>query len=132
MIVEVVEQFEYLGRILSNDGDDSKAVEARIGKAWGAFEKKKAILTDSRLPVKTKCTVYEDYIFPVVMHANETIVWTKKNLYKMEVFQNHIMRWITGHRLRDKVSIVKLREKTGLQRICESIRKQKLRWFGHM
>ena len=126
--VEVVEQFEYLGRILSNDGDDSKAVEARIGKAWGAFDKKKAILTDSRLPVKTKSTVYEDYIFPVVMHTSETIVWTKKNLYKMEVFQNHIMRWITGHRLRDKVSIVKLREKTGLQPICESIRKQKLWW----
>ena len=100
--VDVVEEFEYLGRILSNDGDDSKAVGSRIGKAWGAFEKKKYILTDKRLPVSRKVTVYEDYILPVVLYACETIVWTKKNMSKMEVFQNHIMRWITGHRLQDK------------------------------
>ena len=130
--VDVVEEFEYLGRILSNDGDDSKAVGSRIGKAWGAFEKKKYIITDKRLPVSRKVTVYEDYILPVVLYASETIVWTKKNLSKMEVFQNHIMRWITGHRLQDKISIDKLRRKTKLHPMCKSIKKQKLRWFGHM
>ena len=70
----MVEEFEYLGRVLSNDGDDSKAVGSRIGKAWGAFEKKKYIITDKRLPVSRKVTVYEDYILPAVLYASETIV----------------------------------------------------------
>ena len=90
--VDVVEEFKYLGRVLSNDGDDSKAVGSRICKAWGAFEKKKHIITDKRLPISRKVTVYIDYILPVVLYASETILWTKKNLNKIEVFQNHIMR----------------------------------------
>ena len=53
----MVEVFEYLGRVLSNDGDDSKAVGSRIGKAWGAFEKKKYIITDKRLPVSRKMSM---------------------------------------------------------------------------
>ena len=31
--IEVVDQFEYLGRILSKDGSDLPALEDRIGKA---------------------------------------------------------------------------------------------------
>ena len=82
----MVEEFEYLESVLSNDGDDSKAVGSRIGKAWGSLEKKKYLITDKRLPVSREVTVYEEYILPVILYASETIVWTKKYLKKMEVF----------------------------------------------
>ena len=37
--IEVLGQFEYLGRILLKDSSDMPAIENRIGKACGAFEK---------------------------------------------------------------------------------------------
>ena len=53
-------------------------------------------------------------------------------LHLNKVFQNHVMRWITGHRLRDKIPIIELHTKTGLQPLSVNIKKTKLRWFGHM
>ena len=38
--IDVVEQFEYLGRILNNRADDSAAVEHRSARGWQAFKKK--------------------------------------------------------------------------------------------
>ncbi len=39
--LDTVKQFEYLRRILSYDANDTDALVHQIGKAWGAFEKKK-------------------------------------------------------------------------------------------
>ena len=94
--IEVVDQFEYLGRILSKDGSDMPALEDRIGKAWGAFEKKKDIMTSRHISMKTKRHTYETYILPVVSYATETMTWTKQMFKKIKVFNNHIMRWMCG------------------------------------
>ena len=64
--IEVVDQFEYLGRILSKDGSDMPALEDRIGKAWGAFEKMKDIMASRHISMKTKHHTYETFIPPVV------------------------------------------------------------------
>ena len=55
--IEVVDQFEYLGRILSKDSSDMPALEDRIGKAWGAFKKKKYIMTSRHISMKTSATL---------------------------------------------------------------------------
>ena len=50
--VDIVNQFEYLGRVLSRDGSDMPALVDRIGKAWGAFEKKKELITSKHISMK--------------------------------------------------------------------------------
>ena len=108
-----MDQFEYLGRILSKDGSDMPALEDRIGKAWGAFEKKKDIMTSRHISMKTKRHTYETYILPVVSY-------------------NHIMRWMCGAKLRDKQSIVSLHSKTNVKDIVPIIKLKKLQRFGHL
>ena len=130
--IEVVDQFEYLGRILSKDGSDMPALEDRIGKAWGAFEKKKDIMTSRHISMKTKRHTYETYILPVVSYATETMTWTKQMIKKIKVFNNHIMRWMCGAKLRDKQSIVSLHSKTNVKDIVPIIKLKKLQWFGHL
>ena len=39
--IEVVDQFEHLGRIRLKDGSDMPAPEDRVGKAWGALRREK-------------------------------------------------------------------------------------------
>ena len=41
--IDIVQEFEYLGRIISNNADDLKAVEGRISKGWQAFQTKKRL-----------------------------------------------------------------------------------------
>ena len=53
-LVDVVSQFEYLGRVLSRDGTDTNCVEARINKGWIAFQKYKDLITSNRLSFSKK------------------------------------------------------------------------------
>ena len=130
--IEVVKQFEYLGRILDNQADNSAAVQLRISKGWQIFQEKKSILTHRRLPMRSKKHTYETYILPSVLYAAETITWTPVLLKKMETFQNHIMRWMTGFKLNDRVSISRLKSLTKLGNITDEIKTRKLTWFGHL
>ena len=104
----------------------------RIGKAWGAFQKKKELLTSKHLSMKSKRQIYETYILPVAMHASETMTWNNAMLQKIDVFNNHVMRWMLGVRLRDKTSIAQLRKATRVKPILPAIKSRKLAWFGHI
>lgn len=130
--IDIVEKFEYLGRVLSRDGGDMPALKDRIGKAWGAFEKIKHIITSKHIALRKKKTAYFTYILPAVMYATETMTWNAEMSTKIEVFNNNIMRWILGVRLRERVSIAQLRQKTTIPPILPAIKQRKLKWFGHM
>ena len=130
--IKVVDKFEYLGRVLSKSGSDMPALEDRIGKAWGAFEKKKDIITSKHISMKTKRHTYETYILPVVTYATETMTWTKQMMKKIKVFNNHIMRWMCGARLQDKQSIESLHLKSRVKDIIVTIKLKKLQLFGHL
>ena len=129
--VEVVKKFDYLGRILSDDGDDTFSVESRISKGWQAFQKHKGLITSKRLSVASRRKTYLTYVQPVVLYAMETIVWKPTLVTKMNTFQNHIMRWISGNRQNDRIPITTLQEITGLGPLIHNIKKQKMSWFGH-
>ena len=130
--IEVVNRFEYLGRIVDNRADDTAAVQQRIARGWQTFQNKKSILTHRRLPMKSKKYTYETYILPSVLYACETITWTPALLKKMKTFQNHVMRWMTGYKLSDRVSIARLTSLTQLDDITSEIKRRKLAWFGHL
>ena len=61
--IDVVKQFEYLGRVLNNRADDTAAVEHRIAKGWQAFQKKKSIITHKHLSIKAKRQTINSFIF---------------------------------------------------------------------
>ena len=130
--IDVVSNFEYLGRILNNMADDTAAVEHRIAKGWQVFQNKKSIITHRRLSMTAKKQTVETYILPSVLYASETVTWTNTLLTKMKVFQNHLMRWMTGFRLNDRVPITRLTSLTKLDDISTTIKRMKLKWYGHV
>ena len=131
-VLDVVTFFEYLGRVLSNDGDDTKAVESRIGKGWEAFKKVQSVISSRNISMQTKKKTFETYVLPCVMYASETIKWKPDLIRKMQVFQNHIMRWMTGKRQIERTPLTKLFEMTKLEPIEKLIKTKKLKWYGHL
>ena len=130
--IDVVEQFEYLGRILNNRADDSAAVENRIARGWQAFKKKKSIITHKRLSMKSKRQTIDSFIFPTVLYAAETITWNQALLKKISTFQNHLMRWMSGYKLNDRMPISTLKSITQLKDITTTIKCRKVAWYGHL
>ena len=129
-VIEVVSTFEYLGRKLNNKADDSDKIKSRISRAWQAFNVHKNTITSKSLSMKTKRQIVETYILPAALYATETVSWTIPLMKKMKVLQNHLMRWMSGTKLSDQVTINRLCEITKLTDIERTITMKKLTWFG--
>ena len=104
----------------------------RLGLGWAAFERNSTILKSKRVPISVKTRVYLIYVLPVVMYGLDCITWTKQLSRRIEVFQNHIKRFITGHRLIEKTKITTLRAKTSLPLLFDKIRSKTLKLYGHI
>ena len=131
-IIKQVKNFIYLGHKLSSDNNGTAAVKHRIGLGWAAFENNKILLTSKRTPYCTKAHVYNTYILPVVLSGLECVNWTSKLIDTVETFQNHIMRFMTGNRLRDHVPIETLLEKTTLTPVTPIIKSKVMKLYGHV
>ena len=125
-------EFIYLGYKISCTNDPEVAVKHRIGLGWAAFGKHKKILTSPRVPRYIKVKVYMLYILPVALYGLDCVTWTKKLASRIEVFQNNILRFITGHRLINKVRILTLRQMTKTNPLFDTIKSKSLKLFGHI
>ena len=84
------------------------------------------------MPIHVKVKVYLVYVLPVVLHGLDCITWTKQLSDRIEVFQNHVMRFITGHRLVDKTRILTLCNVTSLPPLFDRVKSKTLKLFGHV
>ena len=89
-------------------------------------------MKSKRVPITVKVKVYLIYILPAVLYGLDCITWTKNLSNRIEIFQNHIMRFITGHQLIDKVSISALRQLTSLPPLFDKIKIKTLKLYGHI
>ncbi len=62
----------------------------------------------------------------------DCVVWTSKLSEKIEVFQNHIMRFMTGYALIDRIRIKQLQIITGLKPIICIVKSKTLKLYGHI
>ena len=92
----------------------------------------KILLTSKRVPYHIKAQVYNTYILHVVLYGLECVNWTAKLEKQVETFQNHIMRFMTNHRLIDRVKIEDLLTTTTLNPIMPVIKSKVLKLFGHV
>ena len=56
--------FQYLERVITNNNNDTKAVEKLISKGCNTYNKVKAVLKDRKTPMSTKKKTFETYILP--------------------------------------------------------------------
>ena len=131
-LIEQVTNFNYLGHTISCKGDHTPALEHRINIGWAAVNRNKTLLTSKRIPLHIKTKVYKTYIIPAVTYGLEAIAWTKSLENKLEIFQNKIMRMITGNKQIEKISIEILRKQTNLPSLMSIVKRNKLRLYGHL
>ena len=81
-VLENVDSFQYLGRVITNNSNDTEPVEKLISKGWCAYNKVK-VFKDRKTPMSTtkKKKTFEIYILPCVMDGAKTITWEKRSTY---------------------------------------------------
>jgi hypothetical protein len=135
---EKVEEFQYLGALLSTKNDWSREISARIAKAERAFFALSKFFKSKALSKKTKLRLYTAIIRPTLAYGCE--VWTTTSVTKrrLRTFENKIWRKICGP-VRDagtndwrRKFNKELQEELGLAPVTSYIKGQRLQWFGHI
>ena len=75
-VVEIVDNFNYLGAIITNTQDDSKEIRKRISIAKNAVVSLTNVWKDTSISLKTKKRFLYSLIFPIATYGTEC--WTMK------------------------------------------------------
>lgn len=130
--LEFVEDFTYLGSLISKDSGASKDIKARLGKAQGAFSLLRSIWRSKQYSLKTKMLLYNSNVKSVLLYGAESWRVVKTDTRKMEVFHNRCLRRICQIFWPNKISNNELYKKTGSRSITKEITHRRLRWLGHV
>ena len=131
--IEVVEEFKYLGSMLSSEGDLSCEISYRISSALKRFAcLTKPLWKNRYISTDTKLKVYKAVVLPSLLYGSESWAILDSQLKKLEVFHMKCLRQIMGITVRDRVPNTDILRFCKVQSISELIRKSRLRWLGHI
>ncbi|CAF4580545.1 unnamed protein product [Rotaria sp. Silwood2] len=130
---ETVDSFTYLGCTITNDQRQDTEISIRLSKAAKAFNMlrhsvwhRKSVYITARLRIFRAC------ILPVLLYGSETWSLTKKLEQSIVTFYNRWLHTIIGVNFRDRMPNETLLDITGQPTIENIIRRNRLRWFGHV
>ena len=133
---EVVEEFVYLGSLVTSDNDCSREIRRRIIAGSRAYYGLHKTLRSGHLSRRTKCTMYETLIRPVVLYGHETWTMLEEDLQALEVFERRVLRTIFGGvrennvwRRRMNHELAQLYGKPSIRKVAKAGR---ARWAGHV
>lgn len=131
--LELVDQFVYLGSLITSDNNCTKEIDRRIAIAHGMFTSLKEIWKSGNLSTKTKLRMIESCVFPTLLYACETWTIKKRNKDRLEAFEMGCYRKLLGISWRQKVRNETIRNQLGKQKsVYDKVRERKLGLFGHI
>ena len=127
--IEDVQNFTYLGSIVSTTGGTDEDITARKKKAQQAFSILKPVWRSRSLRTCTKIRFFNSIVKSVLLYGSETWRETVASSKCIQTFVNKCLRKILNIRLPNTISNKELWRRT--QPISQTIRTRKWRWVGH-
>lgn len=132
MTVEYVDEYIYLGQIISPDETIEKELERRIVNGWKRYWSLKEVFKDKQLHSKTKGKLFNTCVLPVLMYGSQTWALTKATTSHLACCQRAMERSMIGVRKTDRLRNTLIRNRTKVQDIAIKIRRHKWKWAGHI
>jgi exonuclease III len=130
--IEYVQDYVYLGQVISPEQQMLKELERRITNTWRKYWSMKEIMKNKSVPMEIKAKLYNTCLLPCLTYGCETWTCTKKNIQQIAVCQHGMERSMLGIKRNDRWRLTKIREKTMVRDVVKDIRKRKWKWSGHM
>ena len=129
---EVVDKFCYLGDILSQEGGCEHAILKRIQTGWLKFRELSGLLIGKGMSLRSKGIIYTTCIRPAMLYGSETWPTKIEDIRKIQRSEMRMLRWMTGVSLSEGKSKEWVRSMLAIDDIDEVMRRNRLRWFGHV
>jgi len=133
-VVEQVDNFAYLGQLVTEDGRTESEVRRRIGIAKNSFDKLRKVLTSNKIKLETRMRLTQCYIWSVFMYGCETWTLTSSLEKRIDGFEMWIYRRMARISWKAKKSNVDVLKLMGLNNkiLLKKIKMRKLRYYGHI
>jgi len=93
---EGVEEFNYLGTILTNQNSIQEEIKSRLKSGNACYHSVQNLLSSNLLSKNLKIKIYRTIILPVVLYGCETWSLTLREERRLRVFENRVLglRWM--------------------------------------
>ncbi len=129
---EEVESFTYLGSNISNKGNTELDIFSRLGKANSVFRRLHSTWMSKHISLKSKITLYNSLVIPVVIYASETWKMTEKMAHTIDIFHQRCLRKLLGVTWKDKVSNEDILQRSNQNCLSTTVKERRLRMLGHV
>ena len=130
-VLEKVDEYVYLGTLVNPQNDINAELSRRKHSGWKAFWKLKDVLTNRRLSMETRASIFNTHVLPALTYAAETWNPTGTEEQALRVTQRAMERRMLGVRRRD-LHNDQLRAQTNVHDVVKHIYTSKRRWAGHV
>jgi hypothetical protein len=131
-VIEDVEEFTYLGAIVSKEGGGENDMNSRINKARAAFIKLNKVWRSKQFGRKTKIKLYKTLVRPVLLYGSETWKINQSDEKKLDSFQYQCLKRIMQIWWPNIISIDELNERTQIHKISHEVKRKRWNWIGHV
>ena len=131
--IKSVQNFTYLGCVISSDSSIDLEITRRIQSAASAFRALDArVWSQRRIKLATKCKLYRVFVLPCLLYSTETYTLYRRHLKRLTSIQPRHLRSVMGLTWRDWVSNGEVLQKASMESVEAMLVKSQLRWAGHV
>ncbi|KAL1255575.1 hypothetical protein QQF64_013636 [Cirrhinus molitorella] len=131
--LEVVENFTYLGSIISSSLSIDSEINSRIAKAATVMAKlNQRVWNNSNLTEKTRMRVYQACVLSTLLYGGETWTTYARHERKLNSFHMRCLRRILQIKWQDRVPNTKVLERVNMSSLHAVLSERRLMWLGHV
>ena len=127
-----VKDFTYLGSIFSDNGRINNEIQQRCNKANQVIGQMSPILKCKYVCMDTKRALYNTIFLPTLCYQCQTWTMTSDDRRKITTTEMKCLRRMLGVSKRDRLRNEDIRKLVGTTPILNYIKKQQVKWFGHV
>lgn len=132
-VLKVLDDFVYLGGVISKDASLDKEIDRRIGKASKAFGALwKRLWNVGDIHDKTKIAIYRAVVLSTLLCGCQSWNVYRKHVHKLESFHFRCLRSIMKIDWRDHVPNTEVLRKANVPLIETMLKHCRLKWLGHI
>lgn len=128
----IVDQFCYLGDILSAHGGAEESSIPRTGPVWKKFRELLSPNASKVFLHKAKGKVHSTCTRSVMLHGSKTWPEKESDISRIDRTDTQLVRWLGHVSLSDRKSSEELRFWLGITNITNVLRQARLKWFGQV
>ena len=129
-VIEKVKKLSYLGDVLSFDGGVQKAVTAGTRSGWEKLNNTASALYKKVASLILRRSLYKSCVRSALCYGTECWALNKKDIRKLQTTEMRMLRLIYKKTLKDGISNKAIRNMTGVEKIEEFLKEQRLQWLG--